>query len=735
MWILPGFSLILVILFGLLFYILLLDHRVRGEFEGKRWTLPARVYAQATEIYIGQNISLQNIEKELLELGYEKTSQLNSPGRFHRKSPNVLEITSRMFEFWDGTEPEEELLIEFENDTISLILDKSSNKNIPFLRLEPRLIGKIYPEHNEDRVLVDYESVPQSLVDALIAIEDHNFYMHFGIDPRGILRAMWNNLKKGSFSQGGSTLTQQLVKNFYLTHEKTMSRKLNELVMSLLLEYHYSKREILSAYINEVYLGQDRARGIHGFGTAAEFYFSKPIQELNVSEIALLVGLVKGASYYNPRKHPERATRRRNLVISEMLALGRLNENEAKRARERPLDISQKPDWSGGRYSAFIELLRYQLRDYYQSDELKTEGLRIFTTLNADFQNHAQEIVKKRLSQLEKVKKLEKNSLQAAIVLTSTDTGEVLAVIGSRSALEPGFNRALDAKRPIGSLIKPAVYLAAMAQPEKFNPITLIEDAEINLSQKNGETWQPENYDKKLHGAVPLYKALASSYNLASVNLGLQLGLDTVIDTLHKLGVKQRIRPYPSLLLGAFELTPLEVTQMYQTLASSGFQVPLNTIREVLDKNGQPLQRKELKVHKTLDDKAVYINHALLTEVFKQGTASGLNQGLQNKLPLAGKTGTTNDLRDSWFAGYGANFLAVAWVGRDDNQSAGLTGASGAMQIWGDVMRQLPLEALNLVTPEGIVWRKVRSIEGDCLAKLRFPFMASHVPESSQLCH
>ncbi len=725
---------IVVSIMALMLYTLWLDHRIRFEFEGKRWSLPARVFAQATELYIGQQISLSDIEEELQNLGYLNSKYLAPAGRFHVKNANTIDITTRDFQFWDGNEPKRSLRIQLNSRTITQLLDKANQEQLSIARLEPKLIGKIYPEHNEDRVLVDFKNLPPTLINAILAVEDRNFYNHYGIDPKGIARAMLANIRHGAFKQGGSTLTQQLVKNFFLTHEKTLRRKFNEFIMALLLEYHYSKEEILIAYLNEVYLGQNGARAIHGFGTASEFYFSKPLAELNESEVALLVALVKGASYYNPRKHPKRALERRNLVLTEMQNQGTLDKKQMSVAKKRWLGISQEPDWSGKEYSAFIDLLRQQLTEFYSEQQLRTEGLRIFTTVKPRYQRRAQSAVSKRLKQLEASRGLEKKSLQAGLIITTTDTADVQAVIGSRNSQEVGFNRAIDARRPIGSLIKPAVYLTALSQPDKYNVLTPVNDSSVSLKQKNGDVWQPKNYDNTLHGVVPLYQALSHSYNLATVNLGMTLGLDSVISTLHKLGIQQKIPAYPSLLLGALDLSVLEVTQMYQTLASGGFQVPLNTIHAVMDKDGETLQRKKLKVRKTFDDKAVYMNHALLSEVFQNGTAASLQTRFKNSLPLAGKTGTTNGLRDSWFAAYGSNLLAVTWVGRDDNQPAKLSGASGAMQLWGDVMSRLPLEKLDLTTPEGISWRRIKTIEHGCNDTVRFPFMSRYLPDASLLC-
>ncbi len=717
-------------------YVVWLDHRVTSEFEGKRWSLPARVYARPLELYVGAAITKNELSRVFNSLAYQHVASLNGSGQYHKQA-NSIRFISRVFDFWDKREQSKRIQIDFSAGKIQSITDETNTKQLVILRLEPQLIGKIYPEHNEDRVLVPYDGVPVFLVEALVAVEDRHFYRHFGIDLKGILRAMITNITSGGLRQGGSTLTQQLVKNYFLTRERTFSRKINEVIMAVLLEQHYSKAEIMSAYINEIYLGQHGARGVHGFGTAAEFYFSRPLNELKNDEIALLVALVRGASYYNPRKHPDRALKRRNLILNLMQQQGYLSAAEANKAIARPLRISDKPSWSSAKYPAFLDLVRRQLQKNYQAEDLRNEGLRIFTTLNTRYQDIVEQSVQKRLASLEKREQLFAGTLQAATVITSVETGEVLALVGGRNKNSNDFNRALDAIRPIGSLVKPAVYLTALMQADKYNSLTLIEDKSVSLKQYDGSVWEPENYDKKTHGNVALHTALSKSYNLATVNLGLKLGLNKVVNTLHALGIEAEIPEYPSLLLGALNLSPLQVTQMYQTLASGGFQVPLRTIKEVLDKDGKPLQRYGLEIKQTVESKAVFMTRHLLSEVASSGTARSITARLPGSLPLAGKTGTTNELRDSWFAGFGDDVLGVIWLGRDDNQSSRLTGASGALQLWIDIMQGLKPRPLSFITPEGIEWSKTlhdQRVQDDCLGAVAYPFVQAYLPEISGTC-
>jgi penicillin-binding protein 1B len=542
-------------------------------------------------------------------------------------------------------------------------------------------------------------------------------------------------LLAGKIAQGGSTLTQQLIKNMFLSRERTFSRKLNEMLMALMLEYHYSKENILSAYVNEVYLGQNGARAIHGFGTAADFYFSKPIGELNIAEIALLVGMVKGASYYNPRKKPERALNRRNLVLELMQKQEFISVSQFKSASTMPLRVTDKPNWSTAKYPAYLDLVRRHLKRDYRIDDLRNEGLRIHTTLDVDKQEVIRKRIKFSLSKLDKEKGFNKGTLETALVMVEQHNGEVLALIGGRNKDRNAFNRALDAKRPIGSLIKPAIYMTALEQVSKYHVLSTLDDSSFSLRQANGKHWKPKNYDNKTHGKVPLVRSIAKSYNLSTVKLGMELGLESVIRTLKNLGVTSDIPKLPSILLGSLSLSPYEVTQMYQTIASGGLQIPLRTIRAVLDNEGKPIRRYDLAVREYVKPETIFLTQFLLTEVVQNGTAKRLTRELPSLMPLAGKTGTTNELRDSWFAGFGDRLLAVVWVGRDGNQTTKLTGSTGAMQIWLDVMKRIKPEALTLIEPEDIEWRiypDMSDPESSCARTKPYPFNKRYATKNIQ---
>jgi len=684
----------LVLLTGWMVY---LDAVVTSRFEGRRFEVPSRVYARPLELYDGASIGSGALERELMLSGFSKGDG-KRPGTYRRNGGHFI-ISTRGFDFPGGSEPKRRIALNIYSDRVQ-DFSVLSGTSSPIVQLEPAQIGGIYPSHKEDRILIQLEEVPALLPAALMAVEDRNFYDHIGIAPLSIGRAMLVNIRAGRVVQGGSTLTQQLVKNFFLTQDQTLLRKGNEALMSILLELHHSKDDILETYLNEVYLGQAGTRSINGFGLASQFYFGESLKDLDVNQLALLVGMVKGPSYYNPRRHPERARERRNLVISEMESAGLIDSVTAARARGMPLEVSAKPSYSENRYPAYIDLVRRHLARDYKEEDLRSEGLRIFTTLNPAIQYAAEFAITDTLPRLGHGET--RKALEAALVVTSKDSGEVLALVGGREPQFAGFNRALDASRPIGSLIKPFIYLAALEQPERYTLITPVLDKSFVLEFDDGRRWEPKNYDKKERGEVLLHTALAQSYNLPAVRVGLDIGVDKVRQTLQAFGVTSAISQYPSMLLGAVAMNPVMVAQMYQGLATSGFNTPLRTIREVTDASGEALTRYSLKVDQVADPAAVHLVQYAMQETMREGTGKSAYYTVPNELSLAGKTGTTDDGRDAWFAGFSGDLLAVVWVGRDDNGSTSLTGASGALPVWSRFMAQVPQHGFSPVMPDGV---------------------------------
>jgi penicillin-binding protein 1B len=715
----------------LLPWVIYLNHIVTHEFEGRKWDLPSRVFARSLDLYPGLPLSIDNFQLELETAGYTKTRSADTPGTFATNGSQV-KLFRRAFGFLEGEEGPRRVLVTFDGLAVSSIRDADSAMNLDLFRVDPAEIASIYPLHKEDRVLVSLEQAPPMLVTGLQAVEDRNFKHHPGVDLKGVLRAVVANIKAGKTVQGGSTLTQQLVKNYFLDGERTMTRKLNEAIMAVLLEWHYDKGEILEAYLNEVYLGQQGALAIHGFGRAATFYFDTPLNRLETHQLALLVGMVKGASLYNPRRHPERALNRRNSVLGVFWDTGLISGSQARQQQSKPLGVSARPSSRANRYHAFIDLVRAHLAADYKEEDLKTEGLRVFTTLSPWEQEQAQNAVSGGLDRL--VARDLPAGLQGAMVVADVTSGEIKAVVGDRHANRAGFNRALDARRQVGSVIKPLVYLLALEHDSDYNLLSFIEDAPLSLRQSDGSQWSPENYDKTSHGRVTLLKALTRSYNQATVRLGLNIGASNLVQKLVQLGVDTDIAAVPSIFLGAVELTPLEVTQIYQSLAAGGFSVPLRSVTAVQTAEGESLNRYPLRLMPQPRREAIAVLNYALTQVVA-------GPGFQARpAVIAGKTGTSNDRRDSWFVGYTADRIGVVWVGQDDNSPAGVTGSNAAMRVWANLFRQLPLQSVDLRMPDKAHWlwadREQGLLTGEhCESAAQVPFIIGSEPTGVTACY
>lgn len=713
---------------------------VTERFEGKLWELPARVYARPMEIYMGMKMKPSTFIRELQMMEYIQVNrpvEIDAPGKFLR-SGDGFSIYCRSFPFEDGESPAKKVQISIRRGKVDMLKDLDKKTFPDLIRLDPALIGSFYPIHNEDRVLVTLDDVPSLLTRTLLAVEDRNFYDHHGIAPLAVIRAMIANIRKRQVVQGASTLTQQLAKNFFLTNEKTLKRKIDEMFMAVALERNYEKDDILEAYLNEVYMGQDGKRAIHGFGLASRFYFGKSVRDLREHEIALLVGMLKGPSQYNPRLHPEKALARRNLVLKIMTKQGLIEPDVAARSIKLPSGVIKASAATAG-FPAYLELVRHQLLREYREDDLRSSGLRIFTHFDPEIQAAAEKAATSELNRIESARKLPKGKLQTSIVVTSTSGNEVLALIGGRNPKSKGFNRAINAKRPIGSLIKPAVYLTALSHPEQYTLITQTEDSLMRVPDGKGGTWTPRNYDRKYHGSIPLYMGLVHSYNAATVRIGMDVGLDRVFDTLDRMGFTRETEPYPSALLGTVEMSPLEVAQIYQTIASGGFYSPIRAIRAVYKPDGESLQRYPLTLRQNLDPGPIYLINKILQAVVVEGTGRSLKKWVNQDLGAAGKTGTSNDLKDSWFAGFTGDKLAVVWVGRDDNRPCGLTGASGALKLWGRVMSQIPNSPLKIPRPEEVEWVVIDSESGmrtdrRCENAIAVPFIKGSAPYESISC-
>ncbi|MCG8615912.1 MAG: penicillin-binding protein 1B [Desulfobacterales bacterium] len=733
-------TLLLMICGGAVFfgYAYQINLRVEERFKERLWDLPAKVYARPLSLYQGRQLSADALERELKLLGYRKVNTLSgqtAPGSYTRRQGKFT-LVCRPFDFTDEHRPRRRTEISISGNRITRVNTLSRFNDME--KLDPVLMGQFYPSSMEDRIVLDSDEIPELLKSAIVAVEDREFYTHYGIDFKSILRAVAVNIKEGRFTQGASTLTQQLAKNFFLTRDKTIRRKISEAFVAAAIERHFTKEEILEAYINEVYLGQDGTRAIHGFGLASEFYFGKPAALLSPKEIAVLVGMLKGPSAYNPRRHPDRALKRSHTVLRLMADQGLISSATLTKSMAGRLGIIPVPKHSP--FPFYLDLVKRRLLEEYREEDLKTMGLRIFTPLDPLVQLAAEKGVTDFMKAHDSTGGSGRSkNLEAAVVVTDSASNEIQALVGGKRVRFSGFNRALDARRPIGSLIKPAVFLTALASPDTYTLVSRISDAPISLNTPDGSQWQPRNFDRKFHGEIPLYRSLVHSYNTSTVRLGMALGLDAVAATLGHLGHTPAKPLLPAMLLGSLEMTPVQVAQMYHTLASGGFYTPARAIKAVVTPEGNTLQRYALTIEQRLNPGPVFLVNKTLQAVVSEGTGKSLAKRLSPDLGIAGKTGTTNELRDTWFAGYSGNRLAVVWLGRDDNRSTGLTGATGALQVFGRMMATLPNTPLAISPPENIEWAIVNPDTGhrtdrDCPGALAVPFIKGSAPEQLTPC-
>lgn len=675
-----------ITLIALSAYFVYLNQVITDTFEGRRWSVPAQVYAAPVELYAGAEFSLAEMIDELTRLGYAANANLPAPGTYARRG-HLLDVYLRAFDFPETSRASQRIRLTFDELGITEVAD-GSGRPVPLIRLDPLNIGNFFPSHGEDRLVLTPDQVPELLTGALIAVEDANFDRHFGFDPVGIARAAWVNLTSGEIRQGGSTLTQQLVKSYYLSNRQTLERKLKEVAMAMILELKFDKEELLNAYVNEIYLGQDGVRAVHGFGLGAQFYFNRPLAELETHELATLVAIIRGPSYYNPYRHQARVQQRRDLVLGKMHEAGLIDADELDLNLAQPFAVVRGARSGGAYYPAFMDLVRTSLGDYDEED-LTSAGLRVFTTLSPRTQDAVEQALEDTLTRLEEQRMLPPGELQGAVVIADTQTGEIQAVSGGRAAGVDGFNRALNARRTIGSLIKPVVYLAALERG--YHLASTLQDAPVTLSLRGSGDWNPQNFDNEVYGAVPLVRALGDSMNLATINLGLALGVDQVAERLTTLTGEPTENPYPSLLLGAEARSPLEVLGLYSTFASGGFHMDPKSVVTVLDEQGAPLSRQPFSLDQELETETAEAINRALEVVMERGTGK---TSRFSQLGTAGKTGTSDDYRDSWFAGYDSQRLAVVWVGFDDNRPTGMTGASGALRVWDAIFARLGVSPL-----------------------------------------
>ena len=677
-----------------------LDWQIRSKMDGQIWRLPAEVYSRIESVKISDNLAFDEVIQILLDNEYRQTTMVAAPGDFKLEDDTIV-VLRRAFPFPDKPEPQRVLRLRFVDNKLNRIEDLVAVKAIDEFRLAPKLIAMLESD-NEDRLAIPLQNYPRLLIDALILTEDRRFYDHHGINPVGIIRALITNIRAGQTVQGGSTLTQQLVKNLFLSSERTITRKANEALMSLVLDWRYDKNRILETYLNEIYLGQNGDTQIHGFELASQFYFGRSIREISLDQIALLVGMVKGPSLYNPWRNPQNALERRNVVLKLMLEHKMIGDELYQLLSQRPLGVQPKGQISR-KYPSFIQTLQADLRRELGEHKISSLlGARIFTTMDLKQQAQAENAVVNTVSQLQL--KTKNPYLEGAMIVADYRVGEIRAVVGGLQTQYAGFNRALMAKRQIGSLVKPSIYLTALSNPEQFRLNSPINNQPITINVKGSPPWQPRNYDKKYSGSVMLMDALARSLNIPTVNIGMKVGLSKVIDTQKAMGWDNvEIPKVPAMLLGAYTISPYDVTKLYQTIANQGGRIELSTVDTIADRQGNIIYQHDKTAKQVVPQEAAFQTLFAMQQTVERGTARSLQNDYAD-LRLAGKTGTTNDARDTWFVGIDGKNISTVWLGRDDNGETKLTGASGALQIYKDYLSHTYIEKLKLNKPANMKW-------------------------------
>ena len=724
---------------GLGVYLGCLAVQIESRFSSRRWQIPSTVYSDSTLLFPGQGCNRELFLAKLAALGYRRVESPPAGGEYRLHSGR-LEIFLHDLKTPSQSRAGFPVLITLGQNRIGAITDQLSGRALPLLELEPEKIGLFFGAAREQRKLVAIDQVPRPLIQAVLAAEDSRFYDHHGVDPRGLLRALWANLRAGEIRQGGSTITQQLSKNYFLTPERTLSRKLKELLMALVIDAHYAKDEILEIYLNEIYLGQKGSVSINGIGEAADFYFGKPVAALSLTEAAALAGLIKAPNLYSPHRDPARCRRRRDNVLKAMARNGWLSAEQLTQALAEPLTTADFRTYHR-KAPYFMDYLSAQLGALYPPEVLASMGLSIYTTLDSQIQSAAEGALLRGLARLEKSPALRARrgsaNLQGAVIVMQPKTGHILAMVGGRDYAESQFNRASQARRQPGSTFKPFVFLAGL---ERFTPASRLSNRP-QVVERNGRRWEPQNVEGETVPELSFRQALAQSANRATVYLAMQTGLEAVVATAERFLFSTPLSPLPAISLGAFEVIPLELARAYCTFPAGGLTPYPLSLKAVVNESGEVLERRHMSIQRVISPAAAFIMNSLLASVVTEGTAAALaHHGIA--FPAAGKTGTTSNSRDAWFVGYTPELLALVWVGFDDGTSIHASGSSAALPIWADLLKAVPqaVSGAWFYPPAGVVECRVCSQSGHlamktCPEPISEYFLENQAPTASCPLH
>ncbi|MEW5912375.1 MAG: PBP1A family penicillin-binding protein [Thermodesulfobacteriota bacterium] len=668
------------------------------RYASLRWQSASRISSDVMTLEPGLCITKKEVLERLGALGYRSAGKISRPGEYRLSGGNLYVWLKAQDDGLQGFP----VLLTWKSGCMSTIGNLKERQHLARLDLAPQHLSAVMGSSGELRTLVSLDRMPRQLCLAILAAEDSRFYQHHGLDISGLARAMWSNFRSKSLREGGSTITQQLVKNYFLSPERTFRRKLEEAVISLVTEWRFKKNEILEMYLNEIYLGQDGPAAIHGVGEAARYYFKKDCQDLSLAESALLAGMVKGPNLYSPFKNLALAKKQRDRVLQRMLQMRWISPEEYMRAEQTPIVVHRE---SSRAHLApyFLDLVTRQLREEFSDKVLRESGLRVRTTLDTHLQHLAEEALRKGLARVEKQIRPRGDApykpLQGVLIAMDPQSGVVKALVGGREDVRGGFNRAVQARRQPGSAFKPFVFQAAL---DKYTLSSFIADTPVVVDLHPGR-WEPVNYDRRYKGRITLRTALEESRNAATVRLGLAVGIDRVIQTTKADGIKSGLKKVPALLIGGVEVTPLELAVAYCSFANGGFRVVPSTLASVSGPHGKKITLQIPQKVQVMSAQKAFLMTSLLKGVALHGTARRLSK-LGVDFPVACKTGTTNDYRDAWLVGYTPDLLTLVWVGYDDGRSLGRAASSIALPIWADFMMQANRgrPKKDFTQPEGI---------------------------------
>jgi len=735
-WIAFSVSLFCVLVItGVFFYCLYLAILIDQRFSARRWIIPSKVFSDTTLLFPGQRINRPAFVNKLQRLEYRDVRHVPEKSGEMRSMESAVELYLHDLEMPAKKREGFPIRITFRKQEIESIIRQDKKEQLPLLELEPEKIMLFFGPERQQRQLISIGRVPKHLIHAILAAEDNRFFEHHGFNLQAIFRALYVNVRHGEIRQGGSTLTQQLAKSYFLSPERTVARKSRELLMALTMEVMYTKNEILEIYLNEIYLGQKGSVSINGVGEAAFFYFGKPVELLTLTEAATIAGLIKGPNIYSPYVNDTKCRDRRDKVISDMEKLGYISSEQKENVVGKPVKTVGFTVY-GKKAPYFIDYLAKQLPTLYSAQSLSSLGLSIYTTVDTQVQEAAEKALEKGLARLEKVYPSLKRAnpeehLQGTVIVMQPKTGYILAMVGGRNYSISQFNRAVQARRQPGSAFKPFVYLTGL---EKFTPATLLSNSPKQY-EVDGKVWMPHSKSPASEGGIRMREALARSDNLATVDLAMKVGLDKVVKTANMFGFSTPLKPQPSLALGAYDVIPLELARAYCTFASDGVEPFPLSLKAVVDESGNVLERRHMSIQNIITPEKAYVISDMLRSVITEGTGRRLND-MGVSFPVAGKTGTTNDNRDAWFVGYTPDLLVLVWVGFDNGDPIFVEGAAAALPIWADLVRSVPqyISGDWLKMPPGVVQRKICSqsgrlaIESHCPQSIEEVFLIDNSP-------